>query len=130
MSDIYILYDINDDILREYDPVNIIDLIYYQKAKIINQKILDKALSKSGSKIKKYFEQDKSKKIKKLRKLISKLDYKIPLYDEYSKNLFIINRENVYDRVVYNNYRFPDQDLINIFQDRLKKFNMTNKIKL
>lgn len=61
--------------------------------------------------------------IQKTKDSISKYDEQIPLYDEYSKNLFLINRNNLYDRVIYQHYRFPDVDLFNNFvkkRDELK----------
>ncbi len=45
----------------------------------------------------------------------------IPLFDIYSKNIFLIFKDNVYDRVFEDNYRLPDKKLIQELQDSLKK---------
>jgi len=64
---------------------------------------------------------DNTKKyIKKLKKNISKLDYNLILYDIKSKNIYLITDENVYYRVNINDYRLPDDDLLNFFNITLK----------
>lgn len=46
-----------------------------------------------------------------LRKKISKYTKKIPLYDIYTKKIFLIHHDNIYRRVVYQHYRFPDKEI-------------------
>lgn len=36
----------------------------------------------------------------------------IPLYDIFSENIYLIHKENVYQRVIYNHYRLPTPTLI------------------
>jgi hypothetical protein len=55
---------------------------------------------------------------------ISKLEYKMPLFDIYTSNIYLILRENIYNRVTYNHYRFPSKSVL----DKLKSeyTNMVN----
>src|SRR5271165_5054973 len=50
--------------------------------------------------------------ITKIKKLISNYDEVIPLFDIYSETIYLINKENVYNRVFSNHYRLPDKKLI------------------
>ncbi len=89
-----------------YDKINkkkvkmdldlIIENLYYDKIEIINNKDKD---------------------------IISELEGKIPLYDIYTSNLYLINPENLFRRITYNHYRFPSQKVL----DELEKEN--NKLK-
>jgi len=65
-----------------------------------------------------YFKSGKQKGIRKIRKHISKIDNRVPLYDIYSANLFLIQRDKVYYKVVYWHHRFPNQNLFNYLQLR------------
>ncbi len=100
-----VLYYIDNQSIKEVDDKYIIDDLYYQIAKIPSQEQL----------------KDYNMSVDDIKNYISKLEYKIPLYDEYTKNLYIITRENVYDKVIRKFYRFPDQYLIDIFNKRLNK---------
>lgn len=46
------------------------------------------------------------------KKIISHFDSLIPLYDIFSSSFFMIHKQNVYWRVYYNHYRFPDPELV------------------
>jgi len=52
------------------------------------------------------------KLIKKTKKKISELEYKMPLYDTYSNNIYLIDKYDIYDRVTNKYYRFPDKKII------------------
>lgn len=115
----YILYIIKKDRLDIIDKKDVIDFLYYLKARIPTKKDIKKYLeNNSDNNIIDYFkEYGIITGIERIKKDISKIDYKIPLYDIGSKNIYIINRNRVYQRVVYNHYRFPDSHLVN----KLKK---------
>ena len=53
---------------------------------------------------------------------ISKIDYKVPLYDEYTKNLYIIPKELAYKKVTNYSYRFPNKQLKHILKLKRDKF--------
>ena len=75
---------------------NIIDVLYYNTHKIYN----------INDDIKNY---------------ISSLEGKIPLYDIYTSNLYLILPENLYYRITYNHYRFPTQYLLNNLEKEIKE---------
>ncbi len=55
------------------------------------------------------------------KNLISNLDYNLfILYDIQSENLFLINRENIVNRVISGDYRFPDLLLIKTIEVKLR----------
>lgn len=60
---------------------------------------------------------------KKTKTALSKYDDRIPLYDVYSDNVYLISKSNVYDRVMHNYYRFPDKQFVEIYEDKLKDIN-------
>ncbi len=70
-------------------------------------------------------EQLKKFKIKKTQSEIkyelSRQDKYIPLYDVYTSNIYIINKRNVYHRVITNNYRFPDIIILEAIEKDKKK---------
>ena len=131
----YILYFHNDNKFVVVDKDLIFDLLYDEYAKIwftdkeINkfkkQKIILYNLNIqnieqnkfSFNKTNNFLDKDYFINLPKLAKKISKIDNKVPLYDVYSNNLFLIYKDNVYQRVVYNYYRFPDA----FFYDTIKK---------
>lgn len=111
---IYILFDINKDILVIINKKEILDKLYFLEYRMIT--IED---------IKKYNNNDDIKKIinedgylEKIKIAISKIEDKIPLYDIYSSNLFLISKHNVYERVVNNYYRFPERELIDDLKEK------------
>ena len=118
-----ILYNIN---LKKLEFVNseiIIDKIYlleYKVPSITELKDTDKETNKEITKILKLF-TDKKEFINEIKKYISNLEYKMPLYDIYTSNIYIINRENLFKRVNYNYYRFPSSILIDELQ---KEYNL------
>lgn len=89
--------------LVKYNKPDIIDKIYYQELSV----------PKSNNK---------------LKTEISKIEDKIPLYDIFRDNLFLIDKMNVYDRVVNQYYRFPDKLLLNSIKE--KKIKLEKKSKL
>ena len=93
---------------------NIIDYLYYQKGRIPNEKDIAEYLKKKkNDKITIFFKKhDAEKAIDIIKTNISKIDDKMPLYDVYSDNIYIINKENVYKRVVTQYYRFPNKSLL------------------
>jgi hypothetical protein len=68
-------------------------------------------------------------KSKEIKKLISKIEDKVPLYDAYSENLYLINKLNVYDRVTHFSYRFPEIELLEELykvKDNIENINNLN----
>ena len=52
----------------------------------------------------------------------------IPLFNIYHTNIYLIKKENVYYRVIYSNYRFIENTIINFIKYKHKKYINSNKI--
>ena len=52
---------------------------------------------------------------------ISTFEGLLPLYDPYTKNMYIIPKEEIFNKVVYNNYRVCDAKQINVLKKNRKK---------
>jgi hypothetical protein len=59
---------------------------------------------------------------------LSEIEGKIPLYDIYTSNLYLIFPENLYYRITYNHYRFPTKKLLNTLQEEFKNKSKTGDI--
>jgi patatin-like phospholipase/acyl hydrolase len=62
---------------------------------------------------------------------ISEYEGKIPLYDIYTSNLYLIFPENLFQRITYNHYRFPNDKLIKELEkeiDELEKDKLKDLI--
>lgn len=121
----YILFDKKTKEIRYFEEKDVYDSLYYLNASVptIDQ---IKKYSKYGNdkRILDLFSLDipTNEIILKIKKSISKIELKLPLYDEYSNNLHIIDNINVYKRVVYNNYRFPDAELLEVLNKRKNRY--------
>jgi hypothetical protein len=122
----YILYHKNNNSIKEVEETKVYDDLYYLKARIPTKEDI-----KNGQHTKttqKFFNNHNyTDAIQIIKKSISKIDTHIPLYDEYSKNVYIINKNKVYDRVIYSHYRFPDKDMFDKMMDRKNELKQTVK---
>ena len=55
------------------------------------------------------------------KKIISEYEGKIPLYDVYTSNLYLIHSNNLFKRINYNHYRFPTEKLLNELESKTKE---------
>lgn len=104
----------DEDIVRD---------LYYFRISVPNKKQIDEYISNNKNKKnnKPIIEFLKTNNvIEHIKKEISKLQYHIPLYDAYSKNLYLINKEDVYSRIVRNQYRFPNNLFLGLIKEKLK----------
>lgn len=111
-----VLYVNKYNTLKFIKDKDVIDMLYYLEARVPTEKdIREYKRSGKDKDIKKYIS---SYSIEDIKNRISELEYKIPLYDEYTRNMYIINKENVYNRVVKQYYRFPSKELISVLKKR------------
>lgn len=89
------LYDIKNKIIKIYQNDDVLDSLYFLEARVPTSDEIKK------NKI--------NINLNEIKKLISKLDNKVPLYDVVTENMYLIKKENVYNRVYHQNYRFPEQ---------------------
>lgn len=61
-----------------------------------------------------------------IKKKISKIKGYIPLYDIFTKNIYVIQKRNIYFRVVDHDYRFPDKLILEDMRDIME--NMKKKM--
>jgi hypothetical protein len=113
-----ILYYKSDGLLKITDPIESIDRLYYLDATVPKvRQVAEYIKIHESTEIAKYFEKYGIKGgIRRIRSDLSMQYEKIPLYDIYGENLYIVSKFNVYNRVIHQHYRFPTQN----FYDRLK----------
>ena len=58
---------------------------------------------------------------------ISQIDTLIPLFDIYSKNLYLIQASNVYSRVIFFHYRLPNIKIVKLLKQTLEKIVKSSK---
>jgi hypothetical protein len=97
-----------EKIFKNVKDKDLLLLLYEEKARIWL----------TNDEIKKY--KKNSEDIEKNKKILSKMEERIPLYDITTNNIYLIYKENVFNRVMYDNFRFPD----NIQNDFLKNYNL------
>lgn len=67
--------------------------------------------------------------IKYIKKYISKLKYKIPLYDIFNNNIFLIKNSDLYTSVVVDNFRFPDKEFFeSLVNEKMQNINYNKNI--
>lgn len=128
----YLLYYKDEKTIKDTKYEEVFDMLYYLKAVVPSVDHIKEYIKiGKNNKIKEYFSKETPENIiNKIKDEISRIDNKIPLYDELKRNLFIIPKELVYKRVMYDSYRFPDNRLIKILKDRKKELKpLITKIK-
>jgi hypothetical protein len=108
------------DIIKSTDTIaNLVDKLHAGNIEIAS----DRVIRESGKKIPTNYK-------KKITKLISMYDVKVPLYDIGSNRIFLIYHDNVYSRVYRNDYRFVTQqfydEVIKIKHPDQKTMDMIN----
>lgn len=126
-----ILFDNIEERLNYIPNNEIMDKLYYEKCSLPNEKqiknYLDNYCNATNS-ICKFFKSGKiESKIDDIKKRISSVENKIPLYDVYQNNVFLIDSQEVYDQVINHSCRFPDSNLINDIKG--KRDELVEKIK-
>jgi len=109
-----IIYYLKDDKLKLVETSSGILDLYYLKARLPTKEDVPKI---KDTKINKYFKDNGfDKGIEGIRNTISKDPERMPLYDTYSNNIYMIDKNNVYNRVTNHHYRVPDEILIEEFE--------------
>jgi hypothetical protein len=101
MKTIHIIFP--DKSKKSIDLDNVIEELYYNLGTINKKKY-------------------NSKELISIKKELSKSDKYLPLYDIYSKNFYIINSDNVYNRTMFFHYRVPTEKIIKRLNSTLKQF--------
>lgn len=124
----YFLYNNKQNKIIKYIKDDVMHNLYFLLASLPTEKQMKDHISKYKDEITDFINKyGIIKSIKKIKKSISKIDNRVPLYDIYSENIYIIDKNNVYYRVTYNYYRFPTIDLIQNIEK--KRNNLIIKMK-
>ncbi len=117
------LYNKEQHILEQIDDTQTIDKIYFQEYKLPSiSELKEYNTKKTHEQINKLVsDMGHQSFIASVKMYISKLEFRVPLYDIYTENLYIIHNVNIYTRVMYNHYRFPDKSFIKSIESLLKE---------
>lgn len=100
-----------NNIIKDVNENNVLDELYLKLAILPNEEDLEE-----------YVDNPKEYLIN-IKKNISKITKYIPLFDIYTKNLYIINPENVYFRIMEYNYRLPDDSIVKYIQETINEYD-------
>jgi hypothetical protein len=118
MENIY-LFNIKNNEIENINKDDSMEKIYFLEYRLPTSKEIDEHMDKNTFN---KFNLNKSSDIhNKIKYTLSKIENKVPLYDAYTENIYLINRHNVYNRVMHQHYRFPDKDLIDEIKDKKNK---------
>lgn len=99
----YLLFNFNENKPVFVNKDDVLDKLYYLECRMI--------VENDGI---------DAETIKKTKNAISKIDNKVPLYDTFANNIFLIDKYDVYERVNNQYYRFPDKKIIKEIKTALK----------
>lgn len=125
----YYLFDIKNKKIIRVNENEVIDKLYFLECRPIYLEELKMAKKNKPTEknIVNFLNSDTPENlIKLMRENISKIENKVPLYDIYTENIYIIGKHNVYDRVIHQYYRFPEKELID--ELLIKRDEVKNKI--
>jgi len=107
-----LLYDEKTDKIIELKNHNIIDQIYNNLLVIPTVEQLK--LSKIDiNPVESYIES--------LRNYISTLNYKLPLFDYATKNIYLIPHNDIFLKITVDNYRFPNLEIIELLKSTVNQ---------
>ena len=126
-----ILFDLEKKVLTKVNKNDVIDGLYLSKYTLPHEDDIKKYVGTDKfilNLINKY--SNHTDLIIYIKKIISKINNKIPLYDIRSKNLYVINKYDVYDYIMNKHYRFPEIATYILFEHKkeklYKKLNVAN----
>ena len=123
----YFMYDNKNNEIKEFNENSILDKLYYSEISLPTKLQISEAIKNKIIKLEKNISLEMF--LEKLKKNISSIENKCPLYDVYSQNLYLINNYNVYQRVTHNYYRFPEQKFLDELIEYKNKITKTIKNK-
>jgi hypothetical protein len=113
-----IMFDIKRDALVHVELIGLLDKLYHLEIRVPTVKDVKNYMVKNTDDITKYFNEGIETGIRKIKKTISKIDEKIPLFDIYTMNIYLIDRTQIYDKIMIENNRFPDQRVVDALRKR------------
>lgn len=131
MNNIFLFDNIENKIIEinEDEKKDVYDKLYFLQYRLPTSDELSKS---DNTKVKKLLTTHKIDDILKIiRVKLSKIEEKIPLYDIYTENIYLIKKYNVYTRVIHQHYRFPEKHLLEEISEKRKVYqNSTDRLTL
>ena len=126
----YFLYDIQQKKIRKYEKKDVMSDLYYFLAEPPSKEQVKEHIKNYDDEITKFFNGDLiDERLNEIKDVISKIDDKIPLYDMYTENMYLIDAENVFNSVMYSFYRYIDKEMYAIINKKRKLIKKNLKIK-
>lgn len=97
-----------DGTVKDVPGHRVIDELYYKLARVPKVSELPKGYD--------------TKYITELRKQISLREEYIPLFDIYTKNIYLIEPDNLYVRIAKNDFRLPDEETMRLVKQQLVRY--------
>lgn len=123
------LFDTKTETIVDFDIADknkILDSIYFLQ---LRPPTLSEITSSTSEKLLSVLKTESVETVQNNIKLeLSKIDDKLPLFDIYTENIYLIKKYNVYTRVTHQHYRFPEQDLLNEISESKKILEKTANI--
>lgn len=115
----YYLFNIDKGVIEEVKYQDVMDKLYYLEYRVPTVKeVADKTITPNVD----FFKDKPEEIVTKIKYDISRVDYKVPLYDVYTDNIYLIERTDVYPRVMFQSYRFPEEALVEDIRNRRDKY--------
>jgi hypothetical protein len=112
MTDKYILYDKTTKTLLLVPEDDVLNKLYFLEMCVPDNEQIKTFLKQNKKDNISTILKSYSDPVNNIKTLISKIETRIPLYDAYSENIYLISKFNVYVRVVHYSYRFPEKELM------------------
>lgn len=117
MSSYIILLNIKSGKFVKKEGADVVRSIYYRETRMPNKKEVEQSTDVLAKELLKLDDYEMH-----IRNYISSVVDLIPLFDIYNKNIFLINKKYVYNRVVYHNLRPLDKEIIEIIKELNYKY--------
>ena len=122
-----IIFDIQQNTLIFAEQHGLLDKLYYLKVRVPTIEDVKTYLVKSKktptNKISEFFKNGIEEGIYRIKSALSKLDDKVPLFDIYTMNIYLVDRTQIYEKVMKEYNRFPNQQVINNLKQKKDKLN-------
>jgi hypothetical protein len=113
-NEIYLYYYKKKKILKIKDKNTILDDLYFSRARPANVKELQSF-------------KNPSETYNEIKKRLSSLTNKIILYDVYRENVFLFHQDKIVEKIIYEEYRFPEKSIIEDIKTLLNDKNKNRK---
>lgn len=126
-----IMFDKKKNTIVHTELSDVLERLYHLEVRVPNEEDVKLYISKYTDDITNYFNKGIDVGIRKIKKILSQVDNKIPLYDVYTENIYLVEPNEIYKKIMTEHERFPSQQVVNGLtkrRDKLgKKINKLTK---